>query len=122
MDIKSAFLQGKPIEKDIYLKPSKEAHTKKIWKLDATVYGLGDTQRPWYLCVKKNQLSKTGDINSKYNKAIFYWHQNNQLRGILSSNVNDFFWAGRNGLLRMLLNILERSTQSVKKKEKYLNI
>ena len=30
MDIKSAFLQGKPIERDVYLKPPKEAHTKKI--------------------------------------------------------------------------------------------
>ena len=40
VDIKSAFLQGKPIERDVYVKPSKEAHTKKIWKLDATVYGL----------------------------------------------------------------------------------
>ena len=40
LDINSAFLQGKPIERDVYVKPSKEAHTKKIWKLDATVYGL----------------------------------------------------------------------------------
>ena len=30
MDINSAFLQGKPIERDVYLKPPKEAHTKKI--------------------------------------------------------------------------------------------
>ena len=58
MDIKSAFFQGKPIEKDVYLKPSKEAHTKKIWKLDATVYGLGDTQRAWHLCVKKKRIIK----------------------------------------------------------------
>ena len=71
---------------------------------------------------EKKELPKTGDIKSKYNKAIFCWHQNNQLQGILSSRVNDFFWAGRNGLLRMLLNILGRSTQSVNKKQKYLNI
>ena len=42
---KSAFLQGKPIERDVYLNPPKEVHTKKIWKLHTTVYGLGDAPR-----------------------------------------------------------------------------
>ena len=78
MDIKSAFLQGKPIERDVYLKPPKKAHTKKIWKLNTTVYGLGDAPRAWYLCVKE-ELLKIGDIKSKYDNAIFYWHQNNRL-------------------------------------------
>ena len=45
MDIKSAFLQRKPIERDIYLKPPKEVNSQKIWKLNTTVYGLGDTPR-----------------------------------------------------------------------------
>ena len=43
--IKSAFLQGKPVERDVYLNPPKEVHTKKIWKLHTTVYGLGDAPR-----------------------------------------------------------------------------
>ena len=30
MDIKSAFLQGKPIEREVFLKPPKEASTNKI--------------------------------------------------------------------------------------------
>ena len=47
MDIKSAFLQGKPIERGAYLKSPKEAHTKKIWKLNTKVYGLGDSPRAW---------------------------------------------------------------------------
>ena len=44
MIIKSAFLQGKPIERDVYLKPPKEAHTKKIWKTNIIVDGLGNLQ------------------------------------------------------------------------------
>ena len=44
MIIKSAFLQGKPIERDVYLKPPKEAHTKKIWKTNTIVDGLGNLQ------------------------------------------------------------------------------
>ena len=42
----------------------------------------------------REELLKTGDIKSKYDNTIFYWHQNNQFQGILSSHVDDFFWAG----------------------------
>ena len=71
MDINSAFLQGKPIERDVYLKPPKEAHTKKIWKLNINVYGLDDAPRARYHCVKE-ELIKTGGIKSKYDNTIFY--------------------------------------------------
>ena len=39
----------------------------------------------------KEELLKTGSINSKYDNAIFYWHQNNRSQGILSPDVDDFF-------------------------------
>ena len=32
LDIKSAFLQGQKIERDVYLKPPKEAGTDRLWK------------------------------------------------------------------------------------------
>ena len=78
MDSKSAFVQEKPTERHVYLKPPKEAHTKKIWKLNTTVYGLNDASRAWYLCVKE-ELLKTDGIKSSYDNAIFYWHHNNRL-------------------------------------------
>ena len=69
MDIKSVFLYGKPIERDVYLKPPKEAHTRKILKMNTIVYGLGDAPRAWYVCVK--ELLKTGGIKNKYDNSIF---------------------------------------------------
>ena len=33
IDINSAFLQGKPIARDIFIVPEPEAHTIKLWKL-----------------------------------------------------------------------------------------
>ena len=33
MDIKSDFLQGKSIERDVIIKPPKEVNTNKLWKL-----------------------------------------------------------------------------------------
>ena len=53
MDIKVAFLQGKEIERDIYVKPP--AQVKKegiIWKLSKVAYGLCDASRQWYFGVK----------------------------------------------------------------------
>ena len=38
MDIKAAFLQGKPIERNVYLKPTKEAQTEKNWKLNTSAW------------------------------------------------------------------------------------
>ena len=39
-DVKTAFLQGRPIERDLYVPPPKEAKSTKLWKLNKTVYGL----------------------------------------------------------------------------------
>ena len=50
MDIKSAFLQGKDISRDVYISPPKESDTpkRKIWKLKKTLYGLIDAARQFY--------------------------------------------------------------------------
>ena len=48
IDIKTAFLQGEKIERDIYLVPPKEANTDKVWKLRKCVYGLSDASLKWY--------------------------------------------------------------------------
>ena len=41
IDVTTAFLQGCPIERDVYLKPPKAAMETKCY-----VYGLADAQRP----------------------------------------------------------------------------
>ena len=40
LDIKSAFLQGKVISRDLFVKPLKEDKTDNLSKLLKTVYGL----------------------------------------------------------------------------------
>ena len=61
VDVKLAFLQGKGINCDVYLKPPKEAGTTKLWKLKATVYGLCDAPRVWYMSVKEVLLKAGAD-------------------------------------------------------------
>ena len=48
IDIKRAFLQGKAIEREVYLQPPPEAKTKKLWLLRKCVYGLADAPREFY--------------------------------------------------------------------------
>ena len=48
----------KKIDRDVYLKPLKEAETSKLWKLNITAYGLCDAPRTWYISVS-DVLMKT---------------------------------------------------------------
>ena len=49
LDIKSAFLLGNKIDREVYLKPPVEAGTSKLRKLIVPVYRLCDVPRSWYL-------------------------------------------------------------------------
>ena len=53
-DVASAFLQGTPLDRDVYMEPPIEAkNVGFVWKLKKGAYGLYDTSRKWYLAVKK---------------------------------------------------------------------
>ena len=91
LDIKSAFLQGQKIERDVYIKPPKEAGTDRLWKLNKTVYGLGDASRGWYLRVK-DELRALGVQSSKYDEALFVWKHEGKLNGVMAVHVADFLY------------------------------
>ncbi|VDI35391.1 Hypothetical predicted protein [Mytilus galloprovincialis] len=95
IDIKAAFLQGKEIDRIIFVKPPKELSSDKpvAWKLNKCVYGLIDASRNWFLSVKR-ELLQLECIQSKLDPAIFYWHKNNNLEGLFLMHVDDFLWAG----------------------------
>ena len=94
-DIKSAFLQGKRLERDVYLTPPKEAHVKEnnIWKLKHCLYGLNDAARQFYHSIQE-ELIKLGCIKSSLDPALFFVVENKQLIGMLASHIDDFLHAG----------------------------
>ena len=93
LDVKAAFLQGKELDRDIYLKPPKEAKCPgKLWKLKRCVYGLNDASRFWYFRVK-DELTRLGCKVSKLDSSLFTYHTD-QLEGILIVHVDDFMFAG----------------------------
>ena len=94
MDIKTAFLQGQMIDRDIYIKPPTELGIDKVWKLKKCVYGLGDASRKWYDRVKQVFASLGGQV-SKLDPSVFYWNnENGAMIGLLACNVDDFIWSG----------------------------
>ena len=93
LDIKSAFLQGNDVQRDIFVKPPKFANTNKLWKMKKTPYGLSDAGRQWYARVKK-ELCQLGAVQSSYDKATFIWYRDGFTIGIMIVHVDDFLYGG----------------------------
>ena len=96
-DIKSAFLQGNPIDREICIKPPKEAKVEigKVWKLKRCLYGLNDAARKFYDSVVM-ELKNLGCLQSMGDPALFYYKKDGNLCGILVSHIDDFLHAGNN--------------------------
>ena len=104
IDIKSAFLQGDGIVRDVFIKPPKEARALEntIWKLRKVVYGLNDASRNWYLTVREKLLS-LGCIQSSIDKALFTWKDpSGDLAGMFIMHVDDFLYAGSHSFQQVI--------------------
>ena len=94
IDVKAAFLQSRCIERDVYVTPPIEAKTNnQLWRLRKPVYGLIDAARSWFLSLK-DELIKCGCKQSRLDKAVFRWTDNNILEGIFVLHVDDFLITG----------------------------
>lgn len=94
-DIKSAFLQGKELERDVFLNPPKEAGLPrgKSWKLKRCLYGLNDAARQFYVSVSE-EMQKLGCIQSNLDTALFMYKVEGKLTGIIAMHIDDFLHAG----------------------------
>ena len=106
IDIKTEFLQGEFLKQDVYLKSPPDAHcdNNQIWKLNKCVYGLTDASLMWFKRVKKfvdenNRTSSTTDT------ALFMWHHNDKLIGVMTVKVDDFLCAETDLYLNIILKL-----------------
>ena len=95
LDIQSAYLQGEPVDREVFLRPPPEVQEPNtLWRLKKAVYGLGDGGRKWYLKVE-NEIQRLNAKKSKFDPAVFIWHDDEgNLEGIVASHVDDFLWGG----------------------------
>ena len=93
-DIKSAFLQGKELDRDVFLRPPKEAQSEgSIWRLRKCLYGLNDGARQFYLSLKQ-KLLELGCSVSSVDPSLFFLERQGVLHGVLVSHIDDFLHAG----------------------------
>ena len=108
IDIKAAFLQGRKIDRDVYLVPPAEIKQEGvIWKLNKAAYGLEDASRNWYFSVKE-ELVKLGCKQSELDKALFRWYNNGMLEGIFVMHVDDFLFAGTDAFNKTVIDPIVR--------------
>ena len=102
-DVSSAFLQSKPIDRNIIIRPPKDVKKKgKMWKLNKACYGLVDASRQFYLSVKE-QLEEYGMKMVDQDEAFFYHHDDEgNLDGLFILHVDDFLVSGKKGFLENL--------------------
>ena len=104
LDISAAFLQGDPLVRDVFLKmPSDVCNDSKLWKLKRCIYGLNDAPRAWYERVKK-EFAILGAVMSVYDPALFFWYNGDELKGILTSHVDDFAYCGTTDFLESVVD------------------
>ena len=71
-DIKSAFLQGKKMEREVFIKPPKEAGKQGcLWRLKHCLYGLNDAARHFYQSVV-DEVQNLGCEQSTRDPSVFY--------------------------------------------------
>ena len=93
-DIKSAYLQGIEIDREVFVEPPKEAGLKeKLWKLKKGAYGIIDGGRLFYLKLAE-KLHDLGLHEVHSDGAVFTYVVEGKLQGLIISNVDDLLMIG----------------------------
>ena len=115
IDIKSAFLQGRELDRDVFIKPPPEAF---IWKLRRCLYGLNDAARQFYISIN-HALKSQGCIQSQLDPSLFYFKSDsNTVEGILVSHIDDFLHGGSIQFDERIMNNLRTHFLAGKLEEK----
>lgn len=119
MDIRTAFLHGSELSRDIYVRPPPEANVDGIvWILRKCVYGLSDASLQWYRKVCE-VVTQCGSKPSKVDLAVFYWSDNiGSVYGILSCHVDDFIWGGSTKFEQTVISTIRSSFNVGREEEK----
>jgi hypothetical protein len=93
-DVKSAFLQGKELDRTVFIAPPKEANAVgMLWKLNRCLYGLNDASRKCYQSVTDEMLI-LGCRQSTLEPSLFYMQSSDGVViGAMVSHIDDFLHA-----------------------------
>lgn len=107
LDIKTAYLQGERIEREVILRPPEEFETGVLWRLNKTVYGLKDAAKAWYKKVVKI-VEELGGRKCRLEPNIFFWKDGDgSLLGIMCSHVDDFCYGGQHEFMQQVIESMK---------------
>ena len=93
-DVTAAFLQSHQMPRKVYVKPPPGVHQEDtLWLLKKPMYGLDDAGRLWYLSAKSD-LEQLGAKTCPADEAMFFFHHEGKLSGIITVHVDDFQYCG----------------------------
>ena len=95
-DIKSAFLQGQNLDREVFVEPPLEAKAPgMVWQMLKPLYGLRDAPRRWYLSVAQF-LTAVGFEQCKLDPSVFMMSdaESSTLIGLVCVHVDDFLHSG----------------------------
>ena len=110
MDVKTAFLQGKDIERDVFVKPPIEARqgATHLWRLKKAIYGLGDASRNLFDTIKNFFLEEGGQAHVLDECAFVWLDKNDNALGIVIIHVDDIAYGGSKDFLGIMQRLRER--------------
>ena len=93
IDICAAFLQAKILDCDVFVVHLADIRKQgKVWKLLKPLYGLDDVSRKFWLKFKET-LVALGLKVMLGDEAFYYMHENDQLKGLVLTHVDDLILA-----------------------------
>ena len=108
VDIKSAFLQSKELDREVYVKPPRDIKKQNIiWRLKKPLYGLSDSSRNWYFTFKKELIDRGLEITT-FDKAVFVLKCDGKLQGCLTIHVDDVLYSGTGKMVNLLKEIAKK--------------
>ena len=99
LDFTGAFLQGKPIDREVIIIPPKDylKHdldgNRILWKVNKRMYGFKDASRGWWLELDET-LTSLGMVRSIYDKAVYLFFVDGVLEGVINCHVDDLNYGG----------------------------
>ena len=104
IDVTSAFLQGSDLDREIFVKPPKEAQVEGyLWKMKKAAYGLYDASRRWWVKVME-ELKELGGRTLVGDESTIYFHKDGELAGIIGLHVDDFQGTGNDWFFRNVMD------------------
>ena len=113
IDGTSAFLQGAPIERDVFVVPPKERRVPGLlWQLLKPAYGLMDAARGWHLALS-SQLMEAGSEKCIVDPAMYLSFsekdEKKHIDGMVATHVDDLLHGGTNNFEKTVMQSVKGS-------------